>query len=129
MTTNDKLKRKHDIAYACFIPPGLVYLIGGIAPYLAMDTGTAGGVGFLILIPLALAALTSVPLGLYYSLPFWRDRVLVFLAVITLIMLVQLFAEWGPVKFRNLAGLLYGVTVLLIEASWFLLRRGRTYTA
>ncbi|MBR9910652.1 MAG: hypothetical protein GYB33_09925 [Gammaproteobacteria bacterium] len=129
MATNNQLKRKHDIAYACFIPPGLVYLIGGIAPYLAMDTGTAGGVGFLILIPLALAVLASVPLGLYYSLLFWRDRVLVFLAVITLIMLVQLFAELGSVKFRNLVGLLYGVTVLLIETNWFLMRRGRIYTA
>lgn len=125
---HDHSKRwKHDIAYACFLPPGLLSLIAAISMYFPMDTGTAGGIGFLILIPLSLLALTTVPIGVYYSVVYWRDAALVILSLGTILTMVQMFAEIGPVQLRNVLGLVYGVLVFALEVAWFLERRGRTY--
>jgi len=92
-----------------------------------MDTGTAGGIEFLILIPLSIAALIAVPVGIFYSVSFWQDRVLMLMVICTVLMLVQLFAEIGPVRIRNLIGLLYGAAVILSEGIWFFVRRRRLY--
>jgi hypothetical protein len=122
------LRRKHDIAYACFLAPGVVSLIASMAPYVPMDTGTAGGIGFLVLIPLSMVALATVPIGVFYSIMFWRDAALPILSILTILMLAQVIAEAGPVTPRNVMGLVYGVIVLILEASWFLVRRRRAHT-
>ena len=119
-------RRRHDRAYLCFLPPGLVYLIAGIASLVPLDSGEAGGIGFLVLIPLSLLSLVAVPVGIYYTLSFRRDWILLFLAIATILMLVQLFAEVGPVRLRNLLGLVYGIAVVVGAGSWFLYRRKRS---
>lgn len=120
-------RRKHDVAYACFLVPGLFCLINGIASHVTMDTGTAGGIGFLVLIPLALASVFAVPAGIINAVPFRQDPLLMLLVAATALMIVQFFAEVGSVPVRNLVGLLYGIIVIGIEAVWFLYRRNRVY--
>ncbi len=119
--------RKHDLAYAAFLPPAILGIISGIASLVPMNTGTAGGIGLLLLVPLALAALVSVPFGLYSAMALRRDAALVALAVATVLMLIQLFAELGSVKFQNALWPIYGALVLALEALWFLFRRRRYY--
>lgn len=68
-----------------------------------------------------------MPIGIFYSVSFWRDPVLMFLVIATVLMLVQLFAEVGPAKMRNLIGLVYGVALVLSEGIWFFVRRRRIY--
>jgi len=92
-----------------------------------MDSGTAGGIGFLVLIPLALITLVSVPFGIYFSIVLRRDVVLPLLSVLTILMIVEIVTEAGSVTFYNATGLVYGLLVLVLEASWFLLRRRKTY--
>ncbi len=121
-------RHKHDIAYLCFIPPGLVFLAGSLAAYVPMSTGTAGGIGFLVLIPLTLASLYTVPKGMYFAVSHRRDFVLIFLSVTTILMVVQLILELGSVGARNATGLVYGAAVLLSVGSWFFIRR-RAYAA
>ena len=85
-----------------------------------MDTGTAGGIGFLILIPLGLATFVCVPIGIYHSATYRKDYALLILATVTVLMLVQLFAEIGPVTFQNILWLAYGALVIMTEVVWFL---------
>jgi hypothetical protein len=92
-----------------------------------MDGGTSGGIGFLVLIPLALIALISAPFGVYLSVVLRQDAVLPLLSILTILMLVELLTEAGSVKFYNASVLVYGILVLVLEASWFLLRRWRAY--
>jgi len=89
--------------------------------------GIAGGIGFLVLIPSALAALVAVPIGLYYSIELWKDGVLPLLSILTMLMIAEFVTEAGSVDFYNATGLVYGILVLMLEASWFLFRRGRTF--
>jgi hypothetical protein len=92
-----------------------------------MDSGIAGGIGFLVLIPLAMAALVTGLIGIFYSIVLWRDGVLPLLSVLTILMVVEIATEAGSVAFYNASGLVYGLLVLVLEASWFLLRRQRAY--
>src|SRR5207247_4300290 len=117
----------HDAAYGCFVPPGACSLIAGLGSAISMDSGTAGGIGFLVLISLALITLVSVPFGIYFSIVLRRDVVLPLLSVLTILMIVEIVTEAGSVTFYNATGLVYGLLVLVLEASWFLLRRRKTY--
>lgn len=119
--------RKHDIAYGCFLAPGVVSLIAAIASAIPLDSGTAGGIGFLVLIPLTSAALVVIPIGFFYSIVYWRDGVLPLLSILTILMIAEVVTESGSVEFYNATGLVYGILVLMLEASWFLLRRQRAY--
>ena len=102
-------------------------MIAAIASAIPMDSGTAGGIGFLVLIPLTLAALISVPTGICFSIVLRRDAVLPLLSVMTIFMLAEVVTEAGSVTFYNATMSVYGILVVVLEASWFLLRRQRTY--
>ena len=120
-------RTKHDIAYGCFLPPGLVSLLTALASALPMDDANVAGIGFLVLIPLALVALISVPTGIYFSFMLRRDAVLAILSVLTIFMVAEVVAEAGSATFYNATIVAYGIIVTVTEASWFLLRRRRTY--
>ncbi len=123
MTDTDFMGRKHDIAYACFIPPGLVSLIGSIAAYVPMSTGTAGGIGLLVLVPLTMLALGTVPIGLYYSVLLRKDAALPLLSILTVLRFALIVTDVGPAWAYNLSGVAYGLVVVGLVAFWFLWRR------
>lgn len=125
MTHAERTKR--DIAYCCFLPLGMVSLIAAIDSAIPMDSGTAGGMGFLVLIPLTLVALISIPMGIYFSIVLWRDPVLPALSILTILMIAEIVTEAGSVTFYNATAWVYAILVLVLEANWFLLRRRRTF--
>ncbi len=92
-------RRKHDLAYACFLPPVIVSLIAAAGTVIPTNTGVAGGIGFLILIPLTLLALVS--------------------------MVAKIVTEAGSVAFYNATAWVYAGLGTILEASWFLVRRWR----
>jgi hypothetical protein len=117
-------RRMHDIAYACFLVPGTISLAITIGSAFPMDDGTAGGFGFLVLVPLAVLSLATIPIGIYCSVVLWRDGVLPCLSILTILLIVEVMTEAGSVAFYNAStGPVYGVIVLVLEASWFLWRR------
>jgi len=116
---------KHDLAYACFLPPVIASLISAVGTAIPMSTGVAGGIGFLVLIPLTLLALVSVPSGIYLSVVLRKDMVLPLLSVLTILMVVEVITEAGSVAVYNATAWVYGVLGTILEASWFLVRRWR----
>jgi hypothetical protein len=111
---------RQDLAYACFLPPGIVSLISALSAVIPMDSGVAGGIGFLVLIPLSLVALVSVPTGIYFTIVFRKeDAVLVLLSVSTIFMLAGVVADAGSTAFASV----YGLLVMILVANWFLARR------
>jgi hypothetical protein len=123
-------KRKHDIAYSCFLVPWAVCLIAATVP---TDIGT---VGFLVVMPLTLASLAAIPLGVFYSIKFWRDGGLPVLAVLTIMMialvLTATYDQLASGRMEDSFGARYGmllaiigILVVILEGSWFLLRRRR----
>lgn len=116
---------KHDLAYACFLPPVIVNLISAIGTVIPMNTGVAGGIGFLVLIPMTMLALVSVPTGIYLSLVLRKDIILPLLSVLTILMVVEVITEAGSVAFYNATAWVYGVLGAILVASWFLVRRWR----
>ena len=118
-------RNRHDVAYACFLPPLILSLISTVGTVIPMSTGVAGGVGFLLLVPLAFLAIVSVPIGIYLSLVLRKDIVLPLLSVLTILRVAQVLTEAGSVAFSNATGSVYGVVGAGLVASWFLVRRWR----
>ena len=116
---------RQDLAYACFIPPVIVSSISAVGTVIPMSTGVAGGIGFLVLIPLALLSLVSVPTGIYLSFVLRKDIVLPILSVLTILMVVEVVTEVGSAAFYNAAAWAYGIVGATLVAGWFLVRRWR----
>jgi len=55
----------------------------------------------------------------------WRDGLLPVLSALTIALIIEVATEAGTVDFYNASTAIYGVVVLVIVASWFLLRRRR----
>ncbi len=118
-------RRKHDIAYGCFLVPAAFCLIAAIADAVPMKDTNAAFIGFFVLIPLALAGVVAILIGVIFSIVFWRDGVLPILSVLTLILvIVAAVVSKGGVK-MDVYGLIYAILVLVLEGSWFLARRHR----
>ena len=114
-------RRKHDVAYGCFLIPGVACVVAAIAGAFSMKDENAAAIGFFVLIPLTLVALAAVPIGIFYSIVLWRDCVLPLLSIFTITLVVIFLA--GGESMMELGGLIYGILVLILEASWFFLRR------
>ena len=118
-------RNRHDLAYACFLPPVIVSLISALSTVIPMSTGAAGGIGFLVLIPLTLLALVSVPTGIYLSFVLRKDVVLPVLSVLTILIVVEVITEAGSATVYNATAFVYGVLGTILIGSWFLVRRWR----
>jgi len=113
------ISRKHDMAYACFLVPWAAAVIGVIPNVVKISDANAAGIGFFVLIPLSMLALVTVPVGIFYSIVFWRDGVLPLLSIVTIGMMAIIFGT----DLADYYGWLYAVLVMILEGSWFLLRR------
>jgi hypothetical protein len=118
-------RRARDIAYACFLFAGLVPLLIAVLSKIPMDTGTAGGVGLLLLVPLTMAAIVAVVIGVRHSVHEWRHWPLVVCSVFSALYLVVFLTEVGPEWFRNLLPIAYGLTTVVLALRWFISLRGR----
>ncbi|OFW09457.1 MAG: hypothetical protein A3G20_07000 [Acidobacteria bacterium RIFCSPLOWO2_12_FULL_59_11] len=99
----------------------------GVAGAIPMDPGTAGVLGFLVAIPLALASLAALVVGVVLSLLLWRHWPLLLLSGMTVLFVAEIIAEVGPAAFYNAAPFLYGIGSLAICGIWFSVLRGKTF--
>lgn len=118
-------RRARDIAYGCFLFAGLVPLLIAVLSQIRMDTGTAGGVGLLLLVPLTIAAIVAVVIGIRHTLHQWRHWPLVVCSVFSALYLVVFLTEVGPDWFRNLLPVAYGLTMVALALRWFMSLRRR----
>lgn len=122
-------RARQDRAYLCFLPSGLLAVAAGIAASTPMDTGTAGGVGYLVLLPLVLFVLVFAPRGIFLAIMLRRDYMFLMLSVLTVLWVVAMLAEFGPEMVRSAGSIIYGCMVYLLVATWFVRTRrqpGRT---
>lgn len=122
-----KDRSKYDLAYGCFLLCGTSALVIGIASLIPMDSGAAGVLGFLVAIPLALASLVALIIGIVLSLLLWRHWPLPLLSGMTILFVAEMIVEAGPTMLYNAAPFLYGVGNLAICGIWFSVLRGKTF--
>jgi hypothetical protein len=118
---------KYDLAYGCFLLCGASALIVGVMSVSPMGTGAAGVLGFLVAIPLALASIAALVVGVVLSFVLWRHWPLPLLSVMTVLFLAELVLEAGPVAIYNAVPFLYGIGTLVICGIWFSVVRGRMF--
>ncbi|MCH7603193.1 MAG: hypothetical protein IIB54_10530 [Planctomycetes bacterium] len=90
-----------------------------------MDSGIAGGLGFLVAIPLFLTSLVAMVSGLVLSVRLWKDRPLVILSGMSILFIAEFLTEYGSTAFYNAVPVVYGVGVVAISSVWFLVLRRR----
>lgn len=115
----------HDIAYACFAFSGSVALFMGIISLVPMDPAMAGGIGILIGVPLSVAALVSMCIGLVYSIVFYKHWPFVVLSITTIAFVFEIVGEFGTIEIYNFSPIIYGIVTLIFAVLWVAkLRKG-----
>ena len=118
-------RRKYDIAYGCFLFSGVVALsISGLS-FIPMDTGSAGGLGFLVLVPLSITLLVAMVVGIGCTIQLYYHWPLIVLSLLSVLFVAELVTEYGSAKFYNIVPILYGVITCVFSAAWFLVFRKR----
>ena len=92
-------RQKYDIAYGCFLFCGVVALSISCLSFIPMDTGIAGGLGFLVVIPLSMASLVAMVIGIGYTIRLYHHWPLVALSLLSVLFVAELVAEYGSIKF------------------------------
>lgn len=119
-------QRRPDLAYGSFLFCGLSALSIRVMSMIPMDSGTAGGLGFLVAIPLFFASLAAMVSGIVLSVRLWQDRLLLALSGLSVLYIVQFMTEFGSTAFSNSVPVVYGVVACVSSGVWFLvLRRKR----
>lgn len=118
-------RSEYDLAYGCFLLCGLMVLIISAMSAIPMDSGIAGGLGFLVAIPLFLTSLVAMVSGLVLSVRLWKDRPLVILSGMSILFIAEFLTEYGSTAFYNAVPVVYGVGVVAISSVWFLVLRRR----
>lgn len=105
----------HDVAYSCFLFCGLANLIIIALPLFPVDIGVLGfGVG----IPLVVAALIVMPVGILVSLVV-RSWPLLALSALSILVVLEIVTEYGPAAFYNATPIVYGIAVVALCGRWF----------
>src|SRR5438445_514936 len=95
------LRSERDLAHGCFVLCGLTALIISGIGAIPMDSSTAAGLGFLVAIPLFLASLGAMVVGIVLSIRNWKDWTLVLLSAISLLFVAEILTEYGSTGFYN----------------------------
>lgn len=119
----------YDLAYGSFLVCGLTALIISAIGAIPMDSTTAAGLGFLVAIPLFVASLGAMVVGVVQCVRLWKHWPLVILSGMSVLFIVELFTEYGSTAFYNAAPVVYGVGVVAISSAWFLVLRRRQFPA
>jgi hypothetical protein len=114
---------RYDVAYGCFFFCGVVALLISTISVIPMDTGTSGGLGFMVLIPLSIASLVAMVIGISYTIRFRQHRPLVVLSLFSVLFVAEVVTEYGSVKFYNAVSTLYGLTTCGFSLAWFFVLR------
>lgn len=123
----NKYRFKYDLAYGCFLLCGASALVVGVMGSIPMNSGAAGVLGFLVAIPLAVASIAALVVGIVLSLLLWRHWPLLLLTGMTILFVAEVVTEAGTAALYNAAPFLYGIGSLAICGVWFVLLRGKAF--
>jgi hypothetical protein len=131
MTNPATLRRRRDIAYACFLLIGATALLGSLGSLLPETVVEPAYFGFFVLIPLTFASAIALVAGAVLAWVVGRkDPILITLLAFTgivIIFAIVAFSDSMPVRFDGPVtdGLIavYGWVTLWICIRWFAVRR------
>ena len=83
-----------------------------------MGPGVAGGIGILVGVPLSVAAIAAMGIGLVYSIILYRHWPFVVLSILTILFAMEIVAEFGPVGIYNLVPIIYGIITSIFWLVW-----------
>jgi len=106
--------------YGCFLFIGLYVLLVSLLDHIPMGNGVAGGIGFLVLIPLSILSLVAFAVGVFGAVQLRHSRVLPFLAVLTSAFLVLVVTDPPSAMMIDTASWLVGGLTTAIALTWFL---------
>lgn len=122
-----KTRGMYDFTYGCFLFCGvsilLIYILG-IIP-IPMDSGAAGYIGFLVLIPLSMVSLLAMVFGIGASIWLYHHRPFVIMSILSVLLIAEVIYEYGPVSFYNMSPLFYGVITCILSLKWFFRLRSK----
>jgi hypothetical protein len=115
------------IAYLLFLVAGLGPLAIGIASFAPrMSSGTAGGVGFLVLLPLTLAGFAATIGGVIRTFKFGMPRLLVILSVLSMLYAGSFLmsdSDVLPVWLGNAVPLVLGIAIVAMAVYGLIISR------
>ena len=124
-------RRQIDIAYICFLIPGVCAFLGtvgvGIGSVLSLDIDPAY-FGFFVVMPLGLISAVAIPYAIILTLTVGRrDPALILLFIASIVVVVVGLTEFGSDLFAfAVVPVLYFLLVVALEVNWFFVRR-KTY--
>ncbi len=125
MTHTDTSLRDYDLAYGAYLFFGLVILLVAVISIIPTDSGMAGGMGFLLLIPLSLMGFVMLLVGLWKTVGLGRQPMLWVLALVAVLFLVEAVTEWGSAAFYNALTVFACLVTISLPLYWFVFARKR----
>ena len=123
MSVRHPSQKSYDFAYGCFLFCGAVIFLTTVIGLIPMSTGTAGGIGFLILIPLSVVTIIVLFIGLWRVIVLQKQIALTVLAGISVLFVAEIVTEFGSPLFYNVANWTYGSIAILLPLRWFFIKR------
>jgi len=122
-----RTRGKYDLAYACFLLFGSTFMSLSIFRASYTDAEWAGGAGgiLLILLPLILASLAAMLVGVVLSIGLEHPFLMVL--AVTGAAPVAGFAGYGSREFQHFAPIVYGMAVAAMSGLWFAVLRKRHF--
>ena len=115
--------KSYDIAYGSFLFCGVVVFLIAITSLIPMSSGTAGGIGFLIFVPLSVVTIVVLFIGLWHTVVLQKQMALTVLAVMSVLFVVETMTEFGSPYFYNSVNWIYGSIAILLPLRWFFIKR------
>ena len=116
---NNHGNKSCDLGYGAYLFCGLATLLISIASYIPMDNGTSGVLGLLFFVPLVIATAGAMAVGLIQTLKNYKHWPLVVISVLSVLLVMEIMTEFGPVWFYNSVPLIYGTVTCLLSIAWF----------
>jgi hypothetical protein len=117
------IQKSCNIAYGSFLFCGVVVLLTAIISLIPMSAGTAGGIGFLVLIPLSVLSITALLIGIWYAVRLRHNIPLIMLAILSILFVVEVITEFGSPLFYNSVNWIYGLIAIFLPLWWFFIKR------
>ena len=108
-------RRATGTAYWLFLVAGIGPLATGIANFVPMSTGTAGGVGFLLLVPLTLISFAAMVAGIIRTARLGKPSSLIALSVLSFLYVAAFFttdSDLLPVWLTRMLPLVLGLSMV-----------------
>ncbi len=122
ISANDCL-RTCDLAYGAYLFSGLVVVLVAVISILPVGSNMAGGVGFLLLIPLSVMGLLMISIALWKTVVLANQPVLWGLALLSLLFVIEAVTEFGPPALYNAVTVFYSLVAVLLPLNWFVIVR------